>query len=490
MDRRMASERLIESKHKELTNFTSTQQKQASENRNETLMQGRRRENVRAQVAAEQMFEFNVEKENAQSNRRARDAQQNGAIAQELLRRRAQDERAEREIQRICEESEMLKDLETRLKVAYTNKERAAQLDEKAFTIERDSAAEQAICDQMEFDRQQALREMESNEITRREHMVQGRYLLQDQMASDNYHKMMEAAQAAEGDNELVRDVMRKIEEEDYREYTDRQNKIQETVDAIEAYKQQRADELLQARMDAKAAEDKILKYAQAKGAREATIKEQQDQRKAEEESRFKAIELAMRAKAEEEEEFGRLRDMVWEEETEARLRKLEQDKASTQEMAKQEMMLANEQQKALKKHIAGQQRAEDDELKRLTLQKFEEDVRLDMEAQDRREGERLVYQQQIVDQKIERRQMYQMERDAEVAARQRLEEEEQFKARVVEEARRRLLAEHAPHLAGFLPKGALQTANDLSYVREYDPASDAPEATEGPPARTNTRPW
>jgi hypothetical protein len=42
---------------------------------------------------------------------------------------------------------------------------------------------------------------------------------------------------------------------------------------------------------------------------------------------------------------------------------------------------------------------------------------------------------------------------------------QEEFRARVVEEARRRLLEEHAATLAGFLPKGVLKTAEDLKYI-------------------------
>ena len=70
-----------------------------------------------------------------------------------MERRKAERERKERDIQRICEESEELRELERRLKVAYMNKERAAQHDEKQVLARMAREADQAIEDQMEVDR-------------------------------------------------------------------------------------------------------------------------------------------------------------------------------------------------------------------------------------------------------------------------------------------------------------------------------------------------
>ena len=68
--------------------------------------------------------------------------EQNSKLAKELERRRTDHERKEREIQRICEESEELKELERRLKVAYMNKERAAQHEERLLV---DSMEQQRV---------------------------------------------------------------------------------------------------------------------------------------------------------------------------------------------------------------------------------------------------------------------------------------------------------------------------------------------------------
>ena len=46
------------------------------------------------------------------------------------------------------------------------------------------------------------------------------------------------------------------------------------------------------------------------------------------------------------------------------------------------------------------------------------------------------------------------------------MQEKEAFRQRVVEEARKRLLAEHAAKLEGFLPKGVIRNAEDYAYVQ------------------------
>ena len=48
------------------------------------------------------------------------------------------------------------------------------------------------------------------------------------------------------------------------------------------------------------------------------------------------------------------------------------------------------------------------------------------------------------------------------------MREAEEYKARVVAEARRRLLAEHAARLDGFLPKSTLNTAEERLAMQQH----------------------
>jgi hypothetical protein len=467
VDKRMAASRVREGQLKQLTAVVQQNSIQTDLNRSELLVAKKQRANAQAQASTEMMIESNHASRTKQRSDRARLQTQNAALATEMMKRRADEERSEREIQRICEQSEELRDLEAKLKVAYMSKERAMQLEEKGMITEMEMRQEQAISDQMEYDRQQALAEMEGNEVVRRQHMIVGRHLLEEQMSKDAYDRMVESQQQAETDKLMVSDVMRKIEEEDYAEYQEKNRKVRETISAIDGYSKQREAELQQAAADAKADEDRILAYAQQKGAREGIIKKQQDLKRAGEEAKFKSIEAEMRRKMREDEEFEELRSLLLEQETELRIRKAEIEKRQKADNAKVEMMEANEQQRVLKQHLLEQQLAEEEELRQLTLAKFQADVELDRQAQARREESREEYIVEINEQRKMRADAFELEKRAELEARRRLDEEEAFKRRVVEEARKRLLSEHVAKLDGYLPKGVLKSSADLVITRQ-----------------------
>ena len=54
-------------------------------------------------------------------------------LAQEMARMKITDERKRREIEKICVESDELKELQAKIKAAYLNKERTAQITENQF---------------------------------------------------------------------------------------------------------------------------------------------------------------------------------------------------------------------------------------------------------------------------------------------------------------------------------------------------------------------
>jgi hypothetical protein len=54
-------------------------------------------------------------------------------LAKEMARLKIVDEKRRREIEKICAESEELKELQNKIKQAYLNKERSAQITETQF---------------------------------------------------------------------------------------------------------------------------------------------------------------------------------------------------------------------------------------------------------------------------------------------------------------------------------------------------------------------
>ena len=69
-----------------------------------------------------------------------------------------EEQKRQREIQRICQEAPELQELENRLKMAYMNQERVQQLNEASQIIDMEKRRQMAIDQKMEFDRQEGIR--------------------------------------------------------------------------------------------------------------------------------------------------------------------------------------------------------------------------------------------------------------------------------------------------------------------------------------------
>ena len=60
------------------------------------------------------------------------------ALARQLANQRVTDERRRREIEKLCGESDELKELQAKIKAAYLNKERSQQMTEKQYRMQQD----------------------------------------------------------------------------------------------------------------------------------------------------------------------------------------------------------------------------------------------------------------------------------------------------------------------------------------------------------------
>ncbi len=103
-------------------------------------------------------------------------------LAQELSQQNKEDKRMQQEIQRILESSDELKQLESKLKIAYVNKERAAQHQESLLLKSIELAGEKAVEADMERERQNLIFQEEQTAEKRRADLIRQKSVLQKQM--------------------------------------------------------------------------------------------------------------------------------------------------------------------------------------------------------------------------------------------------------------------------------------------------------------------
>ncbi|RHY89291.1 hypothetical protein DYB35_007573 [Aphanomyces astaci] len=440
VEKTMADRRSKEAENAELTRYASSNQQQTMANKSDMGVLAKRRNNQAFQRNAEAMLEERSMAVERDATRSQRTRDQNDFIAKALEEERRTQDRKEREIQRICESSEELRELESMLKVAYVNKERAVQQAERETLSQIEVAREKAIEVQMEYDRQRSLVDMAAKEFGKRVEAVASKQSIQQQMM-DRLKLHEEAAREAEMDKHKVDTIMRKIEEEDRLEQEKRERYVLEAKKLIEDSKLQRSK------------------------LREAGIKEKLAEKKKREDELFLAVEAEIQRQRKEEDEFARLRDELWEEEVLEARRHKERERAQKKQADKEDMMRSNDQQQVLKAQLVAEQKRKEDEYNEFLKRKFASEERRAMEMDMFRRRQKEEYKLSITAQNQHKQAMYhhELEKEREEAA--RIADEEAFKKAVVEEAKRRLLDEHAAKLHGYLPKGVAKEVYQRGHM-------------------------
>ncbi|ETP09289.1 hypothetical protein F441_14836 [Phytophthora nicotianae CJ01A1] len=462
VDKIQLERRRQEVEHNALHKFAQGNQLQTLQNQSDANVASRRRMNHAAQLSAERMLEESHARKISERQRSARERQQNEALANALETSKKAQEQKERDVQRICEASEELRQLESFLRTAYMNKERATQQLERETLATQDRQREAAIDQQMEYDRQRALVDMQNQELRKRVEAEQGKQVLQSQMLQ-RQELRREAQLEADFERLKIEKLMQQVEEEDAAELARREKAREQTREMIEQTHRER-DRARQEQLDAIRREDEaIAEYQRRVQAREADIKAASDVKKAHEDAMFRAVEAEIQAKMREEEEIERLRDELWEEELLQKKRAQEEERIAAKQQAKEDMMRSNEMQMQLKQELLARQRADEDAFNEMLRERFRSEERREMELAAFRRKQREQFVEEIARHRALKQEMVYAELQRERRERERQEQDENYRRQVVEAAKQRLLREHADVLQGYLPRALRPSSSSSS---------------------------
>merc|ERR1719217_1277247 len=136
-------------------------------------------------------------------------------------------------------------------------------------------------------------------------------------------------------------------------------------------------------------------------------------------------------------------------------------------------MMQANERQRAEGRARKEQAKAEEAEIVRRMKIKFRQD---DFAAAEKERQHKILehnYKRDIHKQMKMRSDFFQAAKQADAEQQRKIKEQEEFRERVVEEARKAILREHAAKLKDFLPKGVFAKESDLQMLSVFDVDGD-----------------
>lgn len=395
--------------------------------------------------------------------------EQNDSLAASISRRNAEKDKTEREIQRMIETSEELKELERNLQIGYINKERAAQHQESLLLRQIEGRREQMLEDQMEQDRQLAIIREQEKENERRENLIKQKTVLQKQISERQAH-MMKTKDETNQDKKLVDAIIAKINEEDRFEMQERLQKKEETRALVQQFQEERErkkreldkeERRQQAEIDAY--KDMMNQRAMEEEANKAAIEEENKRR-------WTKVVEETQLQSQTQDEYNDLRDLLWQEELEAKRIQEDRERIARRAQLKEETMHQNQAQIAAKKELIAKQEEEEEKLVQIMLDKFSAD-----EEDERRRAEvRLESKQrfvhQIQGQMEERARMFQTEKERDIAERNASFQREEYRRHVIAEARKSLLAKHASQLKGFLPKvRCLWTGKECNFPNLFN---------------------
>ncbi|GLC44575.1 hypothetical protein PLESTB_001320800 [Pleodorina starrii] len=392
-------------------------------------------------------------------------AEEEEKIAVALSKRQQDKERQDKEIQKLREQSEEIRSLAEKVRIARVNKERADQLVEKKALTAQQQEYDRAINQYVN----QAAAEAEAmdaeNQAKRREANVRARMMLEDQIAERQEAARMAEAEAAR-ERAMIDEVVKRIMLEDAAEVATKRQRQQDTKDFIETFLKQQ-DELRRKEREAAVAEDrKIAEYWQAVRDREREEAERLAMRKEIADRMYEKVKREMEAEMARRMEEEELINMLRREEVEEKARLEDEERKRKAEEARAEMVRANQYQMKLKEEREAAFRAEEEAFKQSMLAKFAEDDRLEqMNAQKRRmrlaEHQREV--QRLIDEKRQAFEDAKAREEAEEAAKRA--EDERLRG-LVEEERKKLLRE-AAELQDYLPRGVMRDQGDVDFIAQ-----------------------
>ncbi|PKU47954.1 hypothetical protein llap_1737 [Limosa lapponica baueri] len=278
-----------------------------------------------------------------------------------------------------------LRELEKKLKSAYMNKERAAQIAEKEAIQYEKMKREAEIAQKMKEEYERVIKEESSAELRRNEEKKMYQQELEKQL-EEQERKKQDAYQEFLSEKLLIDEIVRKIYEEDQMEKQLKLDKIRATRTYIEEFKKEQANWRRRKQEEMEEENRKIMEFANIQRQREedwmAKVRDTEEKKQ-----RLQSM-IAQNLEREKQkrEELEQIRQELYLEEQEETERKKEMAEIEKRIRQRLDLRQTYEEQFALKKILQQAMREEEEAFRQQMLAKLAEDDRIEqMNAQKRR---------------------------------------------------------------------------------------------------------
>lgn len=464
VEQRIIQRRASEAKNLELRRTLTEHNILAGHSKSADVVEAKRRARSEAAERRELFADYSYVKSEQDKTRRTQIAHFEDHLANELASRKALQLRESMDKRRICDGSEELRALKERLHMAKVNKERSQQLLEIEVRKHGDRLHEQAIAEFMENERLEHIELEHKLNIEKGKQRERVKHINQQQIAMKEASRE-EAMQEYLKEKDQVEELVNKIAREDEDEHNVREEKKKESREMLQQFmKEQKANQVAQERAEQEENEA-IEAYARDKRAREEKLAAEKAEAEREKTKILNAMLGKMEKASKDAEELELLRNDLCTEELEAESRRREELQVRKKLEDKEEMKNAYLFQMKMKEEKAAAARQDEEQIRAQLLKKFAEDDRLEQMSENKRRMKVEAHKREAQRLIELRREKYEQERESERSAGDALRDQESKRQVVIEEERRRLIAEHAGELKNFLPKYTLESQDDYDLM-------------------------
>ncbi|NWI78228.1 MNS1 protein, partial [Dryoscopus gambensis] len=404
----------------------------------------------------------------AEENRKQRVLQleREQKLAAELARRNLEKMKDEKIRQQVRANSLELRELERKLKSAYMNKERAAQIAEKKAIYDEKMKWEDEVAQEMKEEYDRFLKEEMSAELRRNQEKKMYHQEL-DKQVEEQEKKKQEAYEEFLREKCMIDEIVKKIYEEDQMEKQRKLDKIKETQMYIEEFIKEQAIWRKRKQEEMEEENRKIMEFANMQRQREddwmAKVRDTEEKKQRVQNMVAKTMEREEQRRKEQEQ----IRQDLYLEKQEEMEREKEMAEIEKRIRQRLDLRQTYEEQFALKAAAQQAMREEEEALRQRILAKFAEDDRIEQLNAQKRRIKQLEHKTAVEKILEDRRKQCIAEKERELEERE-LEKRRQESIRaIIEEERQKLLKEHAWKLLGYLPRGILKDENDINMLGE-----------------------
>ncbi|KAM9366973.1 LOW QUALITY PROTEIN: zinc finger protein 280C-like [Symphorus nematophorus] len=465
---RLMSQRESQEQHRqqEVWRLDRDRKLQASLMAEENLESRRHLRQVQQELKERQMESARLQAEEERINKQ-KQLEQEERMAKEQARINYETQREEKMRQRIIEDSLELRELKSKLRTAYLNKERAAQIAEKEAMRFETMREEADFARKMKSEHERTAVEQQKLAQKRYQELVEYQRELEQQLM-ERERKRQEAYEEFLKEKLMVDEIVRKIYEEDQMERQLKLEKVRATQQYIEEFKRQQAEWRRMEQEQMEAENRRIMEFASHQAhmeeAKMAKIREREEAK----EHLHKILSDKIEEERQQREEMERVREELHLEEQEEANRQREIEEMENKIRQRLMMQRTCQEQMAFKEMRRQAEKEEEDAFRKITMAKFAEDDRIEQMNERKRRMKQLEHKREVEKLLEDRRRQHEADRELEAKEKAIEQEQELLRRQIVEEERQRLLKRHATKLLGYLPKGLLREDDQEHFDEDF----------------------